>query len=245
MDILVALGLAIALILAFRTPLVRIPGVFYVMTVAIDLLFLSGALEDISPDFYRELLPFLRRCIFPYALFVIVMYIGVLPESSRLRQYLNPVRGSLSIVATLLALCHVVSYLGVYASVALGGFSTAASSTTAALATALLLCAILGVLAGTSFALVRRRMQGKTWRAIQKLSYPFFALVTVHAVVLLLPASMTGGAAAFSVSLYSGVFLLYVILRLARWARTRCGLGVQGALQAECSVSPDLELELA
>lgn len=244
MDILVALGLAMALVLGLRTPLIRISGVFYVATVAIDLLFLSGALEGISPDFYRELLPFFRRCIFPYALFVVVMYIGVLPESSRLRQYLNPVRGPLSIVATLLVLCHVVSYLGVYTGVALGGFSTAASSTTAALAMALLLCAILGVLTVTSFAPVRCRMQGKTWRAVQKLSYPFFALVTVHAVVLLLPASMTGGAAALSVSLYSGVFLLYSILRLARWAKTRCDLVEQGASQTGCSVSPDLKLEL-
>lgn len=245
MDILAALGAAVVFALVFRTPLIRMPAVFYVLAVAFDLLFLSGVLEQALPAFNRELLPFLRRCIFPYALFVVVMYMGVLPETSRLRQYLKPARGPLSIVAALLVLCHGVSYLGVYLNVALDGFSTASASTASSLMMAVVLSVILGVLTVTSFNFVRRHMQGKTWKVVQKAAYMFFGLVTVHAVVLLLPASLTGGSAAFSVSVYMSVFLLYAILRIARWAKVRCAAADQGMPLVNCEVVPDCKLELA
>lgn len=245
MDILIALGAAVVFALVFRTPLIRMPVVFYVLAVAVDLLFLSGALEQVLPALNRELLPFLRRCIFPYALFVVVMYMGVLPETSRLRQYLKPARGPLSIVAALLVLCHGVSYLGVYLNVALGGFSTASVSTASSLVMAVVLSVILGVLTVTSFNFVRHHMQGKTWKVVQKAAYVFFGLVTVHAVVLLLPASLTGSSAAFSVSSYMGVFLLYAILRIARWAKSRCAAADQGASSVGRGAFADYELELA
>lgn len=222
MDILIALVAAIVFALAFRAPLMRYPWAFYVAAVAVDTLFLSGALGAVAPEVNRELLPFLRRAIFPYALFVVVMYIGVLPESSRLRAYLKPARGPLSIVAALLALCHIVSYLSVYIGPALKGFETMADSTLAALIMAGVLAALLTVLTVTSFAAVRRRMHAKTWLLLQKAAYGFFALFTLHAVVLLLPSSMAGGSSTLAVSLYSGVFLLYVILRVGRRAFDRC-----------------------
>ncbi|MEC4293907.1 hypothetical protein [Adlercreutzia shanghongiae] len=245
MDILIALGVAVAFALVFRTPLIRMPAVFYVLAVAVALLFLSGILGQALPTLNRELLPFLRRCIFPYALFVVVMYMGVLPEASCLRQYLKPARGPLSIVAALLVLCHGVSYLGVYLNVALGGFSTASASTASSLAMAVALSVILGVLTVTSFNFVRHRMRGKTWKVVQKAAYAFFGLVTAHAVVLLLPASLTGGSAAFSVSVYMGVFLLYVILRIARWAKVRYAAADWGTSSVGRGAVTDCELELA
>lgn len=245
MDILAALGAAVVFALVFRAPLIRMPVVFYVLAVVVDLLFLSGVLEQVLPALNRELLPFLRRCIFPYALFVVVMYMGVLPEASRLRQYLKPARGPLSIVAALLVLCHGVSYLGVYLNVALDGFGTAASSTIWSLMVAMGLSVILGMLTLTSFNLVRHRMRGRTWRAVQKSAYVFFLLVTAHAVVLLLPASLEGGPAALSVSIYSGIFLLYVILRLARWAKSHVSAINQKILQSDRMIASDYELDLA
>ena len=243
MDILIALVASVVFALALRTPLMRCPWAFYIGAVALDALFLSGALEAVVPDVNRELLPFLRRAIFPYALFVVVMYIGVLPESSRLRAYLKPVRGPLSIVAALLALCHIASYLSVYMGPALKGFGTMADSTLAALAMAVALAVLLTALTVTSFAAVRRRMHARTWLLLQKAAYVFFALFTLHAVVLLLPSSMAGGSPALAVSLYSGVFLLYVILRVGRRAFDRCSEKVSTSAPRDLAeLEPDFAL---
>lgn len=222
MDILIALIAAVAVALILRTPLVRCPWAFYGAAIAVDALFLSGALAVAAPDLNRELLPFLRRAIFPYALFVVVMFMGVLPESSKLRAYLKPARGPLSIFAALLAFCHMASYIDVYVRPALKGFGTVADSTLAALIMAVVLAVLLTLLTVTSFTVVQRHMHAKTWRILQKAAYGFFALFTLHAVVLLLPSSMGGGAPALAVSLYSGVFVLYVILRVGRNAFDRC-----------------------
>lgn len=243
MDILIALVVAVAFALAFRTPLMRHPWAFYVGVIVVDTLFLSGALGDLAPEVNRELLPFLRRAVFPYALFVVVMYIGVLPESSRLRAYLKPVRGPLSIMAALLVLCHIASYLSVYIGPALKGFETTAGSTLAALLVAVVLAVLLTVLTVTSFAAVRRRMQTTTWHLLQKAAYVFFALFTLHAVVLLLPASMAGGFPALAVSLYSGVFVLYVILRVGRRAFDQCAKK-PSTVESDSS-SAELELDFA
>lgn len=243
MDILIALATAAAFALVFRTPLVRHSGVCYVCAVALGAVFLSGALYQVSPDLNRELLPFLRRAIFPYALFVVVMYIGVLPESSKLRNYLAPARGPLSVVAALMALCHAASYLEVYAKVALGGFSTAAASTASALVVAVVLSVLLAALAVTSLNGVRRRMGGSAWRAVQKFAYLFFGLVTLHAVVLLLPSATPGSPSLLAVSVYSGVFILYVILRTARWASSRAAIMTSRASTSDLSFesAPTLE----
>lgn len=232
MDILIALFASVAFALVFRTPLVRRSGIFYGCALAVGMVFLSGVLFQISPNLNRELLPFLRRAIFPYALFVVVMYIGVLPES-RLRSYLMPARGPLSVVATLLVLCHMVSYLEVYASVAVGGFSTAAASTAAALILAVALAVLLAVLTFTSLNNVRRRMSGAVWRGVQKSAYLFFGLVTLHAVVLLLPSAVAGSPSLLAVSVYSGIFILYAILRLGRWAAARSGQAFPSAVDRE------------
>lgn len=245
MDILIALGVAVAFALALRTPLVRCPWAFYGAAIAVDALFLSGTLASVAPDLDRELIPFLRRAIFPYALFVMVMFMGVLPESSRLRAYLKPARGPLSILAALLALCHMASYLDVYVGPALKGFSTLADSTLAALAMAVVLAVLLTLLTVTSFTVVQRHMHAKTWRILQKAAYGFFALFTLHAVVLLLPASMTGGTSALAVSLYSGVFILYVILRVGRRAQDQCASAAaesRGSRQEAEDWEPDFAL---
>ncbi len=223
MDLIIALVAAAVLAACLRPLLMRHASIAYVAVVAVDLLFLSGALGSVLPDLQRELLPFLRKGLLPYALFALVMYLGVLPEASRVRRLLMPVRGQLSLVAALLAACHVGSYAPVYLGVALKGFGSAEATTIASLCLAAVVLCLLIVLSVTSLVTVRHHMAGNAWRTVQKLAYPFFALATLHAVVLLLPASATRPNAALSVSIYVGLLSCYAILRIARWASSTYG----------------------
>ncbi len=219
MDILIAFVAAVVFVAVFRRPLAHHPGVFYGLACVVDVLFLSGVVGAALPDVERELLPFLRRGIFPYALFALVMFIGVLPDGA-LKSALRPVRGPLSIVAALLSACHFGSYLPIYLESATAGFQTTAESTVFSLVVAATVVALLAVLTVTSFNIVRRRMGKKAWIAVQRFAYVFFVLVTLHAVVLLLPASLSGRILTppmISVSVYLGVLLLYGVLRIARW----------------------------
>ena len=87
----------------------------------------------------------------------------------------------------------------------------------AALMLALVLFALLLVLGVTSFNAVKRRMRADTWKRVQLLAYPFFGLVYVHLLLMLLPSALQGGAAAqASVAAYTAVFGTYAVLRVTR-----------------------------
>ena len=82
---------------------------------------------------------------------------------------------------------------------------------------ALVLFALLLVLGVTSFNAVKRRMRADTWKRVQLLAYPFFGLVYVHLLLMLLPSALQGGAAAqASVAAYTAVFGTYAVLRVTR-----------------------------
>ena len=64
-----------------------------------------------------------KRQLLGFALFALVMYIGALPEGSKARQMLMPIRGELSIIAAILTVGHVANYLGTYLADILSGFA--------------------------------------------------------------------------------------------------------------------------
>ena len=69
----------------------------------------------------------------------------------------------------------------------------------------------------TSFAFVKRQMSTASWKKVQKLAYPFFGLVYVHLLLMLLPSALHGGLAAqASVAVYSVVFVGYALCRVGR-----------------------------
>ena len=65
-----------------------------------------------------------------------------------------------------------------------------------ALALALALFALLVVLGVTSFNVVKKRMKKETWKRVQLLAYPFWGLVYVHLLLMLVPSALRGGAPA-------------------------------------------------
>lgn len=211
----------VAACFALRNPLKRWPVPFYVLAVAVDVLFAAGLAFGMPRDVWAAFFLLVQKCTLPLALFVVVMYIGVLPRESRAFQWLKPVRAELSIVAWLLSLGHMAVYLESYLPRILAG-GPFDGNVVAAFALAVVLLALLVVLGVTSFNFAKKRMRAETWKKVQRLAYPFFMLVYVHLLLMLAPAALRGGIAAqMSVAVYSAVFLAYAALRLARAARDR------------------------
>lgn len=228
MEPLIAIAACIAFAFVFRNALKAAPALFYVLAIVADLVFLGHALSGFVPVIARALQPYLQRCLIAFGLFAVVMFIGVLPEGSRARRWLAPVRGELSIVAAILAAGHIANYLGAYLTQFAQGF---AASKAASFAVAAIVVALLAVLAATSLRAVRRRMDAAAWTRVQLLAYPFFILVYVHLLLILGPSASGSEQKAFeSVVVYTVVMLAYAVLRggkaaLDRKARLRVEAG--------------------
>lgn len=216
-----------------RKPLHRSPFLFYAVAVAVDLVGLFGVSSGLPRTVWRLLFELQREALLPLALFSVVMFIGCFRKDSPVGRSLLPVRGELSIIAWILSLEHVVVYMKAYLPRVLGA-SAVPTSVLGGFAIAVVLLALLLVLGVTSFKLVRRAMPSKLWKAVQRLSYPFFALVFVHVLLMLAPSAVNGGAAAqVSVLVYVALFGLYVALRAARYVADCRDGHAQGARDVE------------
>lgn len=222
MEIVIALVVAILFAVVFKSALKKVPWVFYVLTVILDILYLNHVLLGVSPQLDRFFFPYFQRGLLAYGLFVVVMFIGCFPMGSKVRSYLNPIRGELSIVASLLVLGHIVAYFGAYASRVLNGFAGMSSNVVVSFFVALLLLLILAPLTVTSFNKIRKSMDAKTWKKLQKWAYVFFILIYVHMMIILLPSASSPATRAFtSVVIYTVIMIVYIVARLYRWSQDR------------------------
>lgn len=191
---------------------------YYVGAFAVLAVFFYGEFFGLPEVVWRPLFYAIDQCMLGTALFVVVMVIGALPRDSWFSQRLRPVRGELSIFAWILCLGHLV-YLTVIprlVKIALT-LKFAMPLTVAGLVVSLILLVLLIVLGVTSFKCVKRHMSAKTWKAVQRWSYLFYALVYVHLMLMLWPTISTGAPkAVFTGIVYSIIFIGYAILRVRR-----------------------------
>lgn len=214
MDFLIVLVVAVAASLLLRKPLHKVPVLFYVLAVGADVAYIAG-IEGLLPRAVMSPLTLLMgKCMLSLALFVVVMYIGVFAQGSKVHQWLKPIRSELSIIACILACGHMAVYLSSYVP-RLG--SAMSSNVMAALGVALALLVLLLVLGVTSFNVVKKRMRTESWKRLQRWAYVFFGLVYVHLMLMLAPAASRGGQAAIaSVAVYTVVFGAYAVFRVRR-----------------------------
>lgn len=214
MDFLFIFAVSVAAAFALRNPLKKAPLVFYLLAVAAVIVLLIGA-SGLVGSWARSIVLLVQRCMVAFALFAIVMLIGVLPKESKAARWLRPIRAQLSIIAWILCLGHMCAYAALYTARALSGAMSA--SMLLALIVAVVLFVLLLVLGITSFNVVKRRMPSAAWKNVQRLAYPFFALAYLHVLLMLLPAALQGGQQAqTSIAIYSTVVGGYAALRLYR-----------------------------
>ncbi len=216
MELLLILVLTAALCLALAEPLRRCPAVFYALAAVLDVLFVIGSQGLLPWVVWSAMLELVCKCGLSFSLFVVVMYVGVLPKGSWVRRRLQSVRGGLSIIACILALGHMGAYAASYVPrVMSAGIVT--PFVVAGLVVAAVLTVLLVVLGATSLRVVKARMGAQTWVKVQRWAYLFYVLVFAHALLMLLPSALFGGLAAMeSVTVYTVVFAVYFVARIVR-----------------------------
>jgi DMSO/TMAO reductase YedYZ heme-binding membrane subunit len=226
----------VILSLALRNALKRLPWLFYVLAVALSVVY-----------FYNQTLYFpaavsgfigllFRRAALATALFFVVMFIGVLSEGSRLRNWMGPVRKELSILACLLTLPHIVIFLvSLTPRIVPNSALNPSIDGLVAFWLSILLLALMILLGVTSFAFVRRHLRPQTWRRIQWLAYPFILLTYIHVLSYLLPAALGGGEQALrSVVFYAVLIIIYAVLRIRLHLTQRNALGQKSPAHRVC-----------
>ena len=151
------------------------------------------------------------------AMFVVVMYTGALPKGNKLIAPLMKIRGELSITAAILVLCHNFTYGMTYFRMLFTKTSLLSATQLAAAVISLVLIAIMIVLTVTSFPSVRKKMQAKKWKQLQRTAYVFYGLMYVHIMLINIPYARLGlGTYIANVVIYSIVFLGYAAMRIAK-----------------------------
>lgn len=151
------------------------------------------------------------------AMFVVVMYTGALPKGNKLIAPLMKIRGELSITAAILVLCHNFTYGMTYFRMLFTKTSLLSATQLAAAVISLVLIIIMIVLTVTSFPSVRKKMQAKKWKQLQRTAYVFYGLMYVHIMLINIPYARLGlGMYIANVVIYSIVFLGYAAMRIAK-----------------------------
>lgn len=222
MELLIALVVSVLFAFLLRKQIKHYAVSFYVVAVAVDVLFLSRMLFGVSREFAAAAYPYFTRCLLGFALFTVVMYIGVLPRGSKVRHMLMPIRGELSIIAAILVIGHVVNYLGAYLAQILSGFAGMSVGMIASFAVSSLLIVLLAALTVTSFNAVKTRMRPERWKALQRWAYVFFGLTYLHLLLVLAPTiSSASQKAMLSVAIYTVIVVAYAVLRVVAYLRER------------------------
>ncbi|BAK45420.1 ferric reductase-like transmembrane domain-containing protein [Eggerthella sp. YY7918] len=214
MRFLIALVVAVAIIAACEKPLKRFPVLFYLLSLALVGVYFYGSATNATGGVWPYFLPLMQRCALAFVLFSAVMFIGVLGESSRLRAHLMPIRRQLSIMACIFAAGHIVYYAASYLPRLA---ATPTINVTFSLALALVLVVLMVVLLITSLLVVKQHLSAATWKGIQRLAYPFYALIYVHLALFLMPSAFAGKEVALvSLVVYTAIFASYAVLRLKK-----------------------------
>lgn len=192
-------------------------GIYYIGAAVISIaVFLIGFLP--MPLFLKNnIFGIFAKGSLGTAMFVAVMYAGALPKGSKLIAPLMKIRGELSITAAILVLCHNFTYGMTYFRMLFTKTSMLSATQLAAAVISLVLIAIMLVLTVTSFPSVRKKMQAKKWKQLQRTAYVFYGLMYVHIMLINIPYARLGlGMYIANVVIYSIVFLGYAAMRIAK-----------------------------
>jgi methionine sulfoxide reductase heme-binding subunit len=217
MIFLLTLLITAAIVLILQKPLKKRPSLFYLLALLLTGLYLYANYVDVSVYRWSWPLIIVQRCAAALSLFALVMFAGVFSKGSRPRAILYPLRRQLAIIGCILAFGHIIVYTSTYIPQLFLGEARLELSIVTSIAISFVIAVLLVVLTATSFVAVRRLMEPSRWERVQMLAYPFFLLIFVHLVLILLPAAAAGsGTVIVNLFVYAALFGSYGILRLRR-----------------------------
>ncbi len=206
---LIAIIIAVLTVFCLDKPLKKCPAAFYVTAAVLTVGSIAVSQSDItiSSRFVRDyVLGIFSRGALGTAFWAVVMWAGALPNGSAPIKKLMPIRGELSITAAILTFSHIITYGLQYITNLIKGRTGSDFVITSIVCLAMVL--IMTPLTVMSVKKIRRKMNAKTWKKIQRLAYIFYACIYVHILILFLPKAQKGREGYFlSLLVYSAVFV--------------------------------------
>lgn len=216
MSLLMSLVVVLAFALIFRKQIKRFPVVFYVLAAGVSAAGIYFTMTPNSNEVIRAAAFAVQKGHVGFAMFALVMFVGVFDKGSSVRRLFNPIRAELSIMGALLIIGHFALYLSNYLSMAAAIFSLQINLLIS-LCIAFVMLILLILLTVTSINQVKQRMTARTWKRVQLLAYVFFGLIFFHLFGYLIGSAMNGSPATLvNLVIYSVVFIAYGVLRVRK-----------------------------
>ena len=145
------------------------------------------------------------------------MYAIVLPAKSRLQRVMMSLRAQIAIAASILTLSHNIAYGQHYFVLLFTNAGKLKSYELIAACFSLAMILLLLPLTVTSFQVVRRKMNAKRWKQLQRLSYLFYGLLYLH-ICFIYTGGLRKGKSEYLVqfALYTLLYGIYLMLRLTK-----------------------------
>ncbi len=243
-------------------PIKKHATLFYIATVIISVLSVLAPKKGLPFVVDYIVKNILARGTLAGALFILVMVASVCP-AAKLRGMLLRNRGEMAIIAALLTLIHNISY-GKYYFVALfTKISELDAPRIFAAVLSLVMIVLLLPLTITSFMVIRKKMNPKKWKSLQRLSYIFYGLLFIH-ISMIFSISIVKGHlnTLFDLAVYAIIYIIYLIFRAKKYKKQRilciflmvviCALyiplaitGVKASKTQEENVSTNISLDTA
>lgn len=218
MLLIISFVLAVAFVFLCGKAFKKHPILFYsgagIITIVLALIPFDGV-----PNFVNNyILALFRRGSLATAIFIIVMYTGALKNGSALMKKLIVIRGELSIMASIMILCHNIFFGKIYFVRLFTSALTMPVTQFLAAIASLLMLVIMIPLTIMSFPKVRKKMKPKLWKRLQRFAYVFYALIYIHIFLLTYSsAHARRGDYALSLILYTIIFGVYLVMRVRKY----------------------------
>ena len=195
----------------------RRPFFFYLFFVLLSLLSLFLPHKFLTPPVAYVVNRLLKRGVLAGSMFLWVMYAIVLPQKSRLQRVMMTLRAQIAIGASILTLAHNIAYGQRYFVLLFTNAGTLKSYELIASCFSLAMILLLLPLTVTSFQVVRRKMNAKRWKQLQRFSYLFYGLLYLH-ICFIYTGGLRKGKSEYLVqfALYTLLYGVYLMLRLTK-----------------------------
>ncbi len=215
---LIAIAAAFGFAYLCKKPLKQHPYIFYIGAAVISIIVAAVDFRNVPEFVNTYIIGLFSRGAFGTALWAVVMWTGAFPNGSKPIKAFMPIRGELSIFAAILTLGHNIGYGKTYF---VRLFTDASRMSAEQLNASFLTIAMLIImipLTVMSFPQIRKKMNAKLWKKIQRTAYLFYGMMYLHVMVLFVPMAKAGRQGYFlSVLAYSIVFIGYAVCRIRKW----------------------------
>ena len=219
MNFLISSIVAIFFVVVFRNFIKKHSTFCYITATILSILLIigtyTGIVYTLPSWFTNSIYPTLIKSSFSTALLAIVMYTGAFKNGSSLMKFLMPIRGELSIIASILTLSHNISFGKDHFVRLFTAPQTMEPNMIIAAIISIILITLMIPLMITSFPSIRKKMEPKKWKKLQKTAYLFYALIYVHIMCIMIPLAKSGNLDyKINILIYSLVFLTYAAMRI-------------------------------